>query len=81
MLGRCAEELSKFLGIKRDEVLNINQVTHVDSNETLLALKHMNMTSLFSLSIGEASILIQWCQMAQRVGHSEAIVISRQLEP
>jgi hypothetical protein len=39
MLGRCAEELSKFLGIKRDEVLKINQVTHVDSNETLLAFK------------------------------------------
>ena len=33
MLGRCAEELSKFLGIKRDEVLKINQVTHVDSND------------------------------------------------
>ena len=39
MLGRCAEELSKFLGIKRDEVLKINQVTHVNSNETLLAFK------------------------------------------
>ena len=38
MLGWCAKELSKFLGIKRDEVLKINQVTHV-SNETLLAFK------------------------------------------
>ena len=34
MLGWCAKELSKFSGIKRDEVLKINQVTHVDSHET-----------------------------------------------
>ena len=85
MLGWCAKELSKFSGIKRDEVLKINR--HETYHETPLAAaslqrssKHVNMTSLCSLTIG-GSFHFKSCQMAERVGNSEAIVIIRHLNP